>query len=134
MILTRPAGGGGSRASLDIRINCTASEVVGSWVYLFGSDEVRNAKADDINTSQVLGRVIKKFSDTDCLVRRFGEVEIDTGLTPKDLYFLSATVDGEMTNTQPVGVPSGTVQAELGWAISDTRFFIDVFEKVHIRR
>ena len=125
-------GGAGSGANIPTdtgEINCTLAESIGDWVYLDAPNEVRQARADNIATSRVFGRIISKPTTVTCVVRRYGETNIDAGLTGAEKYYLSDTVLGGMTLTQP----SIGNQVELGWAINSTRFYIDVYNKVIIK-
>jgi len=108
-----------ARASLDpaslVSFTCTATEAVGDLVYVSSTDTVAQADASALATSQAIGWIFAKPTDTTCLVS-FGPGPVPSAsLTAGALVYLSDTA-GEASASE------GTVIVEVGIAKSTTSF------------
>lgn len=114
-------------------VACTVDEEVLDAVYLYGDNEVRQAKADNISTAQVLGFVVSKQGSTICTVQTRGKLSgfNGGGLSAGTQYFLSRNYAGGITDTPPTN--EGDVLVRLGLGYSNDTLFIDIDRNV-IRR
>jgi hypothetical protein len=100
--------------------DCESAVEVGHFVYLDGDGKAWRAKADNIDTSNVIGVVEKKIGNINCDIRVLGITkEIFTSLDTAEEYFLSDTVAGGYTSEPPTA--PGHVKLRLGQALSSTR-------------
>lgn len=105
-------------------VPCDSTVYVKAAVRMNGSGVAFNALADSKANSNVIGIVQAKSSSTLCDIRVTGVTpSIFTGLDETKEYFLSATVDGEITTTVPTG--TGEVVLILGQPFSATRFMVN---------
>ena len=105
-----------------IDFSCTATEQVGDLVYISSSDTVQQADASDTNKIDVIGYIISKPTSSTCKVATAGTITA-SGLTPGAKVFLSPTVAGSVTQTEPA---SPNVIVEVGFAKNSVSF---IFEK-----
>lgn len=88
--LPAPAPGtGGSPAADPSRFSahCGAQDPIGAAVCITSS-AIQVTRADCASSALVVGIIISKSSDTDCVVQTSGNVTVFTGLTPGATYFL----------------------------------------------
>jgi len=105
-------------------LDCDSSVFVGAAVHFKSDGIIYNALADDINTSNIIGIVTEKSSDTVCDVRVNGTTdELFTGLDVTKQYYLSDTNAGRITTTVPTD--SGHVVVNVGQPMSDKKLVID---------
>jgi len=84
-----------------LAVNQTAHALsVGDWVYLNGGD-YEKALADAEATSFVVGVVVDDIDINNFTLQMGGSVSILTGLVSGTVYYLSETVAGALTGTQP---------------------------------
>jgi len=102
--------------------NCSSNENVLDVVYIKDDMSVARANASTINTSNVIGVIIDKPSDTTCSVVVHGIIDIFSNLEVSKRYFLDIN-DGQIT-TIPTTSP-GTILLELGVALTDTMLLFD---------
>lgn len=108
-----------------VLFNCPAGVSVGDAVYVHSSGEARQAQADTVTTTPVIGLVTSKPTTTSCFVVSTGKLLTGlSGLTPGASYYLSDVVAGGLTNTAPATV--GFVVQKVGVAKSATELFIQV--------
>ena len=106
-----------------LSVPCAASVFVGAAVRMSGVNAI-NALADDLTNSNVIGFAYLKPTTTTCHIRVSGITDgIFTGLDLTKEYFLSDTVDGEITTTIPTA--AGHVVYRLGIPFTATRLVVD---------
>jgi hypothetical protein len=94
-------GGGDDFVPLTLAVEQTAHGLdVGDWVRHDGSDYVI-ALADSEGNSRTLGVVVDVIDVDNFILQAGGYVETLTGLTSGAQYFLSSTVAGTITTTEP---------------------------------
>lgn len=94
---------------------------------------VYNALADDLLTSNVLGIVESKNSETSCNVRIFGSTgPIFFGLDVDDEYYLSDTVPGAIVPSAVMPTASGMVLLKIGQALDEQRLIFVRGERTEI--
>ena len=96
-------------------IAVTNTFVLGDLIYLNGSTYTK-ALADNSATAEVIGMVLSS-AGTSFTLLLFGVVSGLSGLTPGAVYFLSSTVAGQMTTTEP---SAGQVSKPVFIAMSTT--------------
>jgi hypothetical protein len=112
----------------DIRsAECTATELVGDFVYLTdyigGRDQVRWADPKDYSKLPAVGAIISKSSDTTCLVQWMGETpEIYAGLAPGEIYFLG--LNGKAAALPPAATTVPVFVQPIGIALSDKKMYV----------
>lgn len=117
-------GGGGSAETVESEFTCTATETVGDVVYIFGSNDVRQADATALSTSAAtVGIIISKPTATTCVVVTDGEAAVFGGLTPGAIYYVAKGSPGDITAT-PITAP-GIVKA-VGKAKNATTLQVDI--------
>lgn len=96
-----PFGGSVSNSAADTVITQAGhSFTPGDWLAIFGNSYIK-AKADNIDTAEVVARVVSAPSIDTFLINRNGSYLTGlAGLTPGP-YYLSATVAGAMTTVAP---------------------------------
>lgn len=112
----------------DVRpADCTVSEEVGDFVYVFGSpilgrDQVRKANPDDSLTMPAVGVVIFKPSPDECLVQWMGETpDVFSGLAAGKLYWLGPDAKAASLPTRSA---TGRLAQVVGVATAPTRFYV----------
>ncbi len=120
-----------SQSSKFFRGTCTTAEEVGKIVYINGDPSgelypVRTASSSDSAKVPGIGVVIKKYSDTDCLVQMSGEVRnIFTGLEINKTYKLDH--DGGIRRLIPDVGPGGYAYVQfIGTAISSNTLWLNI--------
>jgi len=104
-------------------VPCQASVFVGAAVVMQASGIARNALADSLTNSNVLGIVESKSSSEVCNIRVLGtSAEIFTGLDVSKEYYLSETVAGEISTLPPTS--SGSVILKIGQPFSSTKMLV----------
>lgn len=118
--------GSSGDSGLLVDIACDSSVSVGSWVYLDDTGTAYNGKADLWSTSNVIGIVLSKPTETKCNIKCSGvTTDIFTGLTPGVEYVLSMDDAGEMvTITNGPAKNSTGVLYKLGTALTAKRLEI----------
>lgn len=113
---------GGANVVL-IDVPCEASVFIGAAVVVNGAGIARNAIADSLTNSNVLGIVESKASTTQCNIRLLGATSaIFTGLDVTKEYFLSDSIAGGLQTTIPTA--SGMIVLKLGQPLSDEEFVV----------
>lgn len=108
--------------------NCPPSVGVGDVVYILrppgAADTVDKAcaGAGTLQTPEGVGVVIDKPTPTTCRVLSEGGADVFVGLVHGDVYYLSPTTPGAITNVAPTA-PGEFVQ-EIGIATSPTRLYV----------
>lgn len=98
-------------------VTCNEDVYLGAAVYMDSSEVAQNAIATSIDTSNVLGIVEAKQSDTLCTVRVSGKTEsVFSGLDVANTYYLSDTTPGALQTAIPT--QSGHVKLRLGQAFN----------------
>ena len=108
-------------------INFTASEAIGirEVVYVTGAGQIAKAQADAPATAKAFGFAPAAISNgASGAVRYNTTLSGFAGLTPGLPVFLSATVDGAITQTAPVA--QGQYVVRLGMAISASEIEINI--------
>lgn len=104
-------------------VDCEASVYVGAAVVTNSSGVARNALADSLANSNVIGIVESKESAVKCTIRVVSLTgSIFLGLDVTKEYYLSDTVPGGLQILPPTD--SGTVRLKLGQPFDETRFII----------
>ena len=105
-----------------ILLNTDASTQVNDILYLTGSEFVSTAPSNASTTllGGAFGLALNKPSSTSVNVITLGEASGFTGLTPTKYYFISDT--GTLIDTPP---STGVVQ-RIGWALSPTKFYVNL--------
>lgn len=105
------------------RAECSTTESVGDFVFISGDMidsklNVRKCNSTDRAKMPAWGIVVRKNSDTECVVQRYGIIkDIYTGLTPGDFYWVDSS--GELGDYERPGY------AQLvGQALSTNVFFL----------
>ena len=121
------SGQGSSYSSNFLKFNCISSDSVGKVVYLSNSisKTVVLAQADSIITSIVKGVIIKKPTQSTCLVQLSGNVNVFTGLIVGTVYYLSESVAGGIQSVRPISGVGNTLRI-VGKAISETEMILDL--------
>lgn len=102
--------------------NCTAGEVFGNAVYLFGSDAVRNADCGPAAALMpAIGIIAAKPTAITCFVLTDGDLDGFVGLTPGADYYVGAA--GAITTVAPV-LPGAIVQL-IGYAKNTTTLHVE---------
>jgi len=96
--------------------------LVGEVLYYTGSAYAR-ALANAANTSEIVGMVSRVIDANTFEITLEGKVTGLTGLTAGEAYFLSPTVSGAITATEPTVL--GHVSLPIGVAISTTITFVN---------
>jgi len=121
-VLVDPSQVGGSNVILT-NVDCEATVFVGAAVIMQSGGIAKNAIADSLANSNVIGIVESKSSSILCNIRVLGTTSaIYTGLDVTKEYFLSDTVAGELVTTVPT--TSGHVVLKLGQPFSATDFVV----------
>lgn len=121
-VLVDPNNIGGANVVLT-NVDCEASVYVGAAVIMQSSGVAKNAIADSLANSNVIGIVESKASSVLCNIRVLGTTaSIFAGLDVTKEYFLSDTVAGALTTTIPT--TSGHVMLKLGQPFSATEFMV----------
>jgi hypothetical protein len=111
-------GGGGTT---DRILQVGHSFVVGDVLWLNGSTYAK-AKADAVNTAEVVG-VVSRVIDVDNFEMTLsGEISGLSSLTPGEVYFLSASTAGALTVTEPSVI--GQVSLPVGVASSASTLYV----------
>jgi len=104
-----PAGGGATlKATITKPGHGLTDSDAGAPLYLSGSDYVK-ARADAVNTAEVVGLFESKIDDNTFILAMAGDVTVDvsvsgSALVPGTTYFLSPSVAGKITATEPTVV------------------------------
>jgi len=115
------SAGGGSTA---IKITQTAhGYVVGDVLYFDGANYLK-AIASAANTSEVVGVVSKIINANSFELTTAGQVTDLAGLTAGTVYFLSPTVAGAWTDTEPSTL--GQISSPLGVASDTTKLIVAI--------
>lgn len=115
------SAGGGSTA---IKITQTShGYVVGDVLYFDGTNYLK-AIASAANTSEVVGVVSKVINANSFELTTAGQVTDLAGLTAGTVYFLSPTVAGAWTATEPTTI--GQVSLPLGVASATTKLIVAI--------
>jgi hypothetical protein len=110
-------------------VECETSVYVGAAVVTNSSGVARNAIADSLANSNVLGFVESKSSTDRCTIRVIGLTgSIFTGLDVTRDYYLSDTVPGGIQIVAPS--TTGHVKLKLGQPFSASQFTIIKGERV----
>jgi microcystin-dependent protein len=118
-----PAGGGATlKATITKPGHGLTDSDAGSPLYLSGSDYVK-ARADAANTAEVVGLFESKIDDNTFILAMAGDVTVDVSvsgaaLVPGTTYFLSPSVAGKITATEPTVV--GQMSKPVGVAKTST--------------
>lgn len=114
-----------SDPTLVYTLSCDPTVAVLDAVMISGSIAVK-AQADTLINSFVFGFVESKPSSTVCTVRTCAELEAPfTGLT-EGIYFLDYLVAGGISTTPPPAGITGSIIIPVGYAISSSRFIINI--------
>lgn len=109
------------QANVAYNLACESSVNVGAAVYLTGASVLDNADASAVGTSDVVGIVIEKPTQTTANVLTAGLTPpVFTGLNAGLMHFLAS--DGGLTSTVPVAL----VLAPVGTAFSSTQLFVKI--------
>jgi len=111
-------GGGGTS---DRVTQASHGFVIGDILWMNGSN-YEKAKADAANTAEVVGMVSRIIDASTFELTLSGEVAGLAGLTPGEVYFLSAATAGALTITEPSVV--GQVSLPVGVASSETSLYV----------
>jgi len=118
-----------------------AAIVIGTPVYINGADTVKEALADAIGTSNVLGLVVDATvaADDPARILTDGRLAATTaqwdaitgdvgGLTPGAIYYLDPAIAGNLTTTAPTA--DTEVVARIGKALSATILEISINQPI----
>jgi len=125
-VLSGGAGGSGSGGTVLLVGQSSTGLVVGDVMYVNGTNFTK-ASAAAANTAEVVGVVSNIIDASSYEVTLTGLVEkAGWGLTPGEVYFLSATTSGAITVTEPstigqVSVPIGVAQTSTQLIVSPKR-------------
>jgi len=114
----------GQQGSATWNAGCTATEVVGDTVYIQSAGQVRQAQADALATSRVVGVISSKTSDTACVVASTGTVTI-AGLTAGKVHYLSEDTPGAVSDSEP---PAGNYAVMVGTASAASALVVEIGE------
>lgn len=104
-------------------VPCEASVYVGAAVIMQNSGTAKNAIADSLANSNIIGIVESKPTTTTCNIRVLGVSEpIYSSLDVTKEYYLSDSVAGEITTAIPTA--SGSVMIKVGQPFSATEFLM----------
>ena len=127
-----------ARTSPYFRALCTSAELVGRWVYSSGPKvgdlhQVRLADPSDETKMPIVGLVVKKLSETECIVQSHGRVEgVFSGLA---IGRYNGWEDGEMDPlAPPVGLYGYAWVQAVGNALSDDVFYANPSMDITIRK
>jgi hypothetical protein len=109
---------------------CPSTVSIGDIVTLTTADSVDRAIANSDSLSKVIGIAFSKPTTTSCEIVRSGRVEQYTGLTVGDVYWLSDSSAGTVTNTPPSA--AGSWQVKIGHAESATTIGVQIEVKVRL--
>ena len=118
-----PAGGGATlKATITKPGHGLTDSDAGAPLYLSGSDYVK-ARADAVNTSEVVGLFESRIDNNTFILAMAGDVTVDVSvsgaaLVPGTTYFLSPSVAGKITATEPTVV--GQMSKPVGVAKTST--------------
>lgn len=105
-------------------VPCDSTVFVGAAVRMDNTGVAYNASAASEATANVIGVVQSKSSSTLCDIRVTGvTTAIYTGLDVTKEYFLSASVDGELTTIPPAS--SGNIVLRVGQPYSGSRLLVN---------
>jgi hypothetical protein len=115
---------GASNANVVLfNVDCEASVYIGAAVIMQVSGVAKNALADDIGNSNVIGIVESKPSGVKCDIRVSGiTAGIFSGLDVTKEYYLSDSIGGEITTLSPI--TTGHVRLKLGQPFSASEFLV----------
>jgi len=106
-------------------VPCDATVFIKAAVRMTIGGTAVNALADSATNANVIGIVEGKPTSTTCDIRVNGHTgSLFTGLDVTKLYFLSATIPGEMTIIAPTA--PGTIRQYLGKPFSGTEFLVTI--------
>lgn len=121
-VIVDPSNVGGANVVL-FNVDCEASVYVGAAVVMNASAVARNALADSLANSNVLGIVEAKSSSVLCDIRVIGATaSLFVGLDVTKEYFLSDTVPGGLQTTVPSD--PGDIVLKVGQPLSATEFVV----------
>ena len=110
-------------------VECETSVFVGAAVVTNNSGVARNAIADSLANSNVLGFVESKSAADRCVIRVTGLTgAVFSGLDTTKTYFLSDTVAGAIQTTAPT--TTGHIKLKLGQPFSSDRLVIEKGERL----
>jgi len=114
------------RSAVGDLFTCDPSVAVGDAVSIIAPDTVGKAFAGLVaQTNDAIGIVVEKTGTTTArVVGRGRSAESFTGLTVDQVYWLSDTVPGGITDTAPSS--PGTKIQEIGTGLTSSTLFIDV--------
>ena len=104
--------------------DCNSSVEVEDLVYIDSLGILRKAKADDPSTMPAIGIVSQKISPTKCFIAKSFTALTYTGVTPRDVFFVSETNAGEVQDTVP-STP-GRVWQNVGMGLNSNKIHISV--------
>lgn len=106
-------------------VSCTTDVEVGDLVYLSASEVADRALANSPNTMPAIGIVVRKLSNTQCIINQYQLQSNLSGLTPKQKHFVSTTQAGK-TQTTPPASKTGHVSQYVGESKSTTERLITI--------
>lgn len=120
------------------RGSCTSAEAIGKVIYVTGNPTqgiypVRTADSGDEDKVPGVGVVIRKYSETDCLIQRFGEIHnVFSGLEVNKTYKLNA--DGDLQRFIPAVGPGGYSFVQfIGTAIAEDVLWLSIEQSMKKR-
>jgi hypothetical protein len=111
-------------ANSQFKLPCDASVDVGDYVYIRADGVLDLAKADDISTMPAIGKVLKKPTSNECIITDKLIDEDYTGVLPRQQFFISTTVAGDVQTTPPVS-PNYVAQL-IGFGFADDKIWVDI--------
>jgi len=121
-VLVDPSVVGGANVVI-ADVPCESSVYVKAAVIMQASGIAKNALADSLANSNVIGIVESKSSTTLCNIRVIGVTpSVFTGLDVSKEYYLSDVIDGDIVTTIPI--TSGHVVLKVGQPFSDQEFLV----------
>lgn len=127
-VIWRYGGGTPTPPPVGTLFNCPATVAVGDVVYILkppgAADTVDKAfaAAPPARTEEGIGVVISKPTATTCRVLAEGGANVFAGLVHGNVYYLSTTIPGGISNVPPS--VSGEMMQEIGIATSATRLYV----------
>jgi hypothetical protein len=116
-------------ASIIKDVDCLSDVFLGAFVYIDSLGVARNAIADSLATSNVVGLVEAKSSSEKCDIRFNGlSLSIYSGLDTSLDYFLSDVNPGQLSETVPT--TSGHIKLRLGQSFGNDKFLFMKGERV----
>jgi len=110
-------------------VTCLASVFVGAVVIMDVGGFAKNAIANSLANSNIIGVVESKASTVLCNIRVIGVTDaIFSGLDVTKEYFLSDSVAGTMVNVAPIA--SGSVIIRVGQPFSATELLVNKGQRV----